>query len=325
MGKLVIRILVVVLCALMTLSCALNRALPPEPGKIPMVSFVFDDGNDTDYLLGRKIFAEHGAVACSAVTTGFINTPYHLTPDQIRGLRDTGWEIMSHTLSHPSLRSLSPAELDDELSRSRKVLEGMGVAVNNVVYPYNRNNAEVRAAAAKYYRSGRGGGSEFNLGRLDPFFLKSFSIRHDLPLMKSYIDRAHADRSWLIFYHHEIDIKVKVSDKDGTFKKGEMVRLTPSGTVARYTTTHWFAIYGYHMYLMPVSGTPRPGDVIVGNDSGASASIDYVMYDEIAQLGDMLGYIRTTYPDMKIVTIDQGLDLLGIPQKTAQGAGKNGE
>lgn len=325
MRKLVIRILTITLCALLPLSCALHRGLPPAPGKISLVTFVLDDGNDTDYLLARKIFAEYGAVACSAVTTDFINTHYHLTPDQIRGLRDSGWEIMSHTRSHPRLPFLSPAELDDELSRSKAALEGLGVTVNNIVYPYNSNNDQVRAAAAKYYRSGRGGTSEFNTGEIDPFFLKSFSIKHDLPLMKSYIDRAHADRSWLIFYHHEIDTKVKVSDKRGTFKKGELVRLTPSGTVARYTTTHWFPIYGYHMYLVPMSGTPQAGDIIVGSSSGASAGIDYVMYDEIAQLGEMLRYIRTTYPDMKIVTIDQGLDLLGIPKHSPPGAQKNSE
>ncbi len=70
---------------------------------MPLITFVFDDGNDTDYLLGREIFLEQGAVACSAITTDWIDTPGHLSVDQIRGLRDAGWEIMSHTVSHPKL------------------------------------------------------------------------------------------------------------------------------------------------------------------------------------------------------------------------------
>ena len=41
---------------------------------------------------------------------------------------------------------------------------------------------------------------------------------------------------------------------------------------------------------------------------------NFAIYDDIAQLGDMLRYIRDRYPDMRIVTIDQGLDLLGIPE-----------
>jgi peptidoglycan/xylan/chitin deacetylase (PgdA/CDA1 family) len=308
------RLIMIAMFAVVLASCAGHRTVAPAIGSIPLVTFVLDDGNDSDYLLGKKIFAEQGAVACSAVTTDLINTPYHLTPDQIRALRDAGWEIMSHTVSHPNLKSLSQAELDDELLRSRTILEGLGLTVNNIVYPYNKNDEQVRAATARYYRSGRGGTYAYNAGNFDPYFLKSFPIKHDLPLMKSYIDQVHSDRSWLILYQHEIDTKAKVTDKQGTFTKGEMVRLSPSGTVARYTTTHWFPIYGYHMYLVPLSGTPKPGDIITGTTSGASARINYIMYDEIAQLSEMIGYIHRTYPDMKIVTIDQGLDLLGIPK-----------
>jgi peptidoglycan/xylan/chitin deacetylase (PgdA/CDA1 family) len=282
---------------------------------MPLVTFVLDDGNDTDYLLGKKIFADQGAVACSAVTTDRIGTPYHMTPDQIVDLQAAGWEIMGHTLSHPNLNSLTALQLEDELLRSKTVLEGMGVTVNNIVYPYNKNNEQVREITAKYYRSGRGGTNSFNAGTIDPYFLKSFTLKHDLPLMKNYIDRAYTDKSWLIFYTHEIDAKVKIMDGQGTFSKGETVKLSPSGTVARYTTTHWFPLYGSYMYLVPFSGVPQPGDIISGTSSGATASIDYIMYNDLTLLSDMISYIRRQYKDMKIVTIDQGLDLLGIPKK----------
>ena len=297
----------------------------PLGNRTPMVTFIFDDGNDTDYLIGKKVFKAQGAVACSAITTGFINTPDHLTPAQIIGLKDAGWEIMSHTVSHPNLKSLTPVEIDDELSRSKATLEGLGVTVNNIVYPFNRNDETVRAIASRYYRSGRGGTNELNSGEIDPYFLKSFTLKHDLPLMESHIDRAFIERSWLIFYYHEMDVKAKVSAKDGTFIKGETVRLTPSGTVARFTATHWFPVYGYHVYLVPLSGTPGPGDTITGEKSGATARIDRIIYDDQAQFTEMIGYIRKNYPEMRIVTVDQGLDLLGVPQwskKMAKNPGK---
>ena len=181
------------------------------------VTFVFDDGDDTDYLVGKKIFAEQGAVACSAITTDWINTQYHLTAPQIIELRDAGWEIMSHTASHPNLRSLTPDKVEAEFSRSKAVLEGLGLTISNIVYPFNKSNAMIGEIAGKYYRSGRGGTNSFNRGGIDPYYLKSFTMKHDIPLMKKYIDQAYADKSWLIFYQHEIDAKVKITDKQGSF------------------------------------------------------------------------------------------------------------
>lgn len=311
------RLIPVVLVMFLLTSCggAGHRPDKSLAGSIPLITFVFDDGNDTDYLVGKNIFADQNAVACSAVTTELISTPYHMTPPQIIALQEAGWEIMGHTVSHPNLNSLTAAQLEDELLRSKTLLENMGLTINNIVYPFNKNNEMVRSMARKYYRSGRGGTNSFNSGEIDPYFLKSFTLKHDLPLMESYIDQAYQDKSWLIFYTHEIDAKVKVMESHGTFAKGETVTLTPSGTVARYTTTHWFPVYGSYMYIVPFSGVPRPGDTITGTISGATARIDYIMYNDLTQLSDMIRYIRNKYQDMKIVTIDQGLDLLGIPRR----------
>jgi peptidoglycan/xylan/chitin deacetylase (PgdA/CDA1 family) len=316
------RLFIVTLLAVFLVSCGGARLRPSSPvaGAIPLVTFIFDDGDDTDYLVGKKIFADQGAVACSAITTGWINTP-----DQIRAMRDAGWEIMSHTVSHPNLQSLTPAEVEDELARSKAVLEGLGLTVTNIVYPFNKSTEQVRAIVSKYYRSGRGGTNAFNPEPVDPYFLKSFATKHDLPLMKKHIDQAYADKSWLIFYQHEIDAKVKLTDRHGSFKKGETLMLSPSGTVARYVTTHWFPVYGSYLYLVPFSGVPQPGDTITGATSGATARIDYIMYNELTQLSEMIGYIQRTYPDMRIVTTDQALDLLGVPRLKPAAGGQPGQ
>ena len=298
------------------LSCCGTTAhrIEPTPGApVPLVTFIFDDGDDTDYLVGKKIFEQQGAIACSAITTGWINTEDHLTTAQIKELSDAGWEIMSHTVTHPNLRSLTPEEVDAELAKSKNVLESMGLTVKNLVYPYNRSNESVRAIASKYYRSARGGANTMNSGVIDPYYLKSFSMKHDLARMKERIDEAYANKAWVIFYQHEVDIQVKISDKHGTFLKGETLTLSPSGTTARYVTVHWFPIYGFSLYLVPFSGVPHEGDRITGTKSGATARIDSLIYDDLALLTEMIHYAHATYPDMRIVTIDQGLDLLGLP------------
>jgi hypothetical protein len=133
--------------------------------------------------------------------------------------------------------------------------------------------------------------------------------------MKALIDAAYKDKKWLVFYQHEIDAKVKIADYAGAFLKGEKLILSPSGAVGRYVTTHWFPVYGYAIYLVPFSGTPQPGDTVKGERSGATARIGNILYNEREQLSDMLGYIQKSYPDMQIVTIDKGLDLLRVPKQ----------
>jgi peptidoglycan/xylan/chitin deacetylase (PgdA/CDA1 family) len=308
-------VLALLAAVLLTAGCAGPQAprAPAVGNARPMVSFVFDDGNDTDLLVGREVFAAAGAVASSAVTSGFLGRPGYLTPAQARLLQDAGWEIMGHTVSHPNLASLSPPEVDRELARSRDELESHGLRVANLVYPYNKHDAVVRATAARYYRSGRGGGSLSNGPGLDPYAIASYAVKHDRQRWQALIDTAHAEGRWLVFYQHEIDAKVKVVDLEGDFLPGERLELSPSGTVGRYTTVHWFPLYGHALFLVPLSGSPRPGDLVRGVDSGATATVERVVYNEREQLRDMISYISTTYPDMPIVTVDRGLDLLGLP------------
>ncbi len=309
------RLLSILMTLLLTAACGASvpRHAVPSPASAPLFTFIFDDGNDTDYLVAKDIFAEQGAVACSAITTDWINTKDHLSTAQIRALRDAGWEIMSHTVSHPDLPSLSASHIDDELSRSKSALENLGVTVNNLVYPYNKNNEQVRQIARKYYRSARGGTNAANAPDEDPYFLKSYANKHDVRRMKHFIDRAYVDKSWVIFYHHQVDIKVDLSGRRGTFIPDEKLLFSPSGATGRYEPPMWFLYFG-SLYFVPLSGTPQAGDTVTGQTSGATASIDHVIYDERAAISEMLRYVRTTYPDMRIVTIDEGLDILGIPK-----------
>ncbi len=309
---------IVLLLLAFTVSCGGIGARGPvfRGAGVPLITFVFDDGNDSDYLVARNIFAEQGAVACSAITTDWVNRPGYLTDEQITGLRDAGWEIMAHTATHPNLMSLSSAQVDVELSRSKTTLEGLGLSVKNFVYPYNKSNEMVRAIAKRYYRSGRGGANAVNGADVDPYALKSYSIKHDLAGMEHYIDRAYAGGYWIIFYQHQVDIKVAVDQRRGSFIPGEKLLFSPSGAIGRYEPPAWYLFFG-SAYFIPLSGRPLAGDTITGESSKASARVDRILYDECAQLSDMLRYVRTQYPDMRIVTIDQGLDILGIAKQAA--------
>ena len=58
-----------------------------------------------------------------------------------------GWEIDSHTLTHPDLTTLDDAALAHELSESRRELQRrLGVPADFFAYPAGRHDARVIAA-----------------------------------------------------------------------------------------------------------------------------------------------------------------------------------
>jgi peptidoglycan/xylan/chitin deacetylase (PgdA/CDA1 family) len=70
-----------------------------------------------------------------------------LTPAQVRRLLADGWELGSHSVSHPPLTTVSASRLQYELAESRRRLqEQFDVPVNFFCYPGGDHNATVEAA-----------------------------------------------------------------------------------------------------------------------------------------------------------------------------------
>jgi peptidoglycan/xylan/chitin deacetylase (PgdA/CDA1 family) len=68
--------------------------------------------------------------------------------DEVRDLARRGVEIGSHTVSHPRLTALTDAELDRELTESkRRIEEEVGRPCRFLAYPYGDNDGRVRRAA----------------------------------------------------------------------------------------------------------------------------------------------------------------------------------
>lgn len=77
---------------------------------------------------------------------------------QLGQLRAVGWEVGSHTCTHPHLTQLPEAELRTELVDSRLQCEArLGSRCLSIAYPYGDcNQAVVDAARAAGYRTGAG-------------------------------------------------------------------------------------------------------------------------------------------------------------------------
>jgi peptidoglycan/xylan/chitin deacetylase (PgdA/CDA1 family) len=76
--------------------------------------------------------------------------------DDLRGLARSGWEVGSHTCSHPHLTELDDATLARELSESRTAVEdGMGQPCRSIAYPYGDvDDRVIKAAGSAGYELG---------------------------------------------------------------------------------------------------------------------------------------------------------------------------
>jgi peptidoglycan/xylan/chitin deacetylase (PgdA/CDA1 family) len=79
-----------------------------------------------------------------------------LSWEEIAALSDAGWEIGSHTRSHPDLTTLGDDALDAELAGSRSdVEERLGHPCRAIAYPYGHLDGRViRAAERADYHAG---------------------------------------------------------------------------------------------------------------------------------------------------------------------------
>lgn len=130
---------------------ALAGRLPGRP-----VVLTFDDGYADNYQIIFALLWRYGYVGTFNVVSGTLNTPGHLTTEQMRQMADAGNEIGSHTVSHPDLRALSASSLQHEVRDSKLTLERLlGAEVATFCYPSGDENARVRQAVRQAgYRLG---------------------------------------------------------------------------------------------------------------------------------------------------------------------------
>lgn len=119
--------------------------LPEKP-----VVLSFDDGVLGQYLFGLPILREKG-------WAGQLNLKAEgsdLSTEQVKKMYRAGWEIASHTTTHPDLTTLDAAGLEAELAGSKRQLEKeLGIEIVNFCYPAGRyNDTVIEAVKSAGYR-----------------------------------------------------------------------------------------------------------------------------------------------------------------------------
>lgn len=130
------------------------------------VAITFDDAYSSVLELAAPIMERFGFVGTVFVPTDFpgggpmewpgidhwTRSPHRkelqsLSWDELRGLRDDGWEVGSHTCSHPRLTETDDHQLERELRESRWACEqALGHRCTSIAYPYGDHDDRVVAA-----------------------------------------------------------------------------------------------------------------------------------------------------------------------------------
>ena len=147
-----------------------GATLPRKP-----VVVTFDDGSASIRRNALPVLRKLRWPGVLNLKLGNMRSRGGITPAQVRALVTAGWELDSHTISHPDLTSLSAAALEHEVAGSRWMLQQQfHVPARFFCYPSGRYDATVIAAvrAAGYRgatttRTGLGRPSEpYTLARI---------------------------------------------------------------------------------------------------------------------------------------------------------------
>jgi peptidoglycan/xylan/chitin deacetylase (PgdA/CDA1 family) len=119
-----------------------KRALPRKP-----VVLTFDDGYHSDFTVALPTLRARGWPGVLNLEVRNLRPVWGTRPGMVRKLVAAGWEIDAHTLTHPDLTTLDPAELRRQVAGSRAAIRRLfHVPVDFFCYPSGRYDDAVVAA-----------------------------------------------------------------------------------------------------------------------------------------------------------------------------------
>ncbi len=197
------------------------RRLPPQliqtklalgSGRIPVVSFTFDDIPETAFTNGATILESNGALGTFYLSGGLVDTVEPdrrlISTEQLQALQQAGHEIGCHTFSHFDVGTESAHELKADLERNQAFLTSLcgDVVLDSFAYPYGSVSLWAKLALQNRFKTCRGCGAGINQGLIDLGLLKGIEINVSLEdqAVSHWIERAVSSKGWLIFILHDV-------------------------------------------------------------------------------------------------------------------------
>ena len=146
--------------------------LPAKP-----VVIAIDDGFRDTYTVGLPALRAHGWPGVLNLALSHLDVGWGLTEHRMRALIRSGWEIASHTSTHPDLTGVSDVQLRREVAGSKRLLERrFGIDVHFFCYPSGRFDARVVAEVGRAGYLGAATTREGLARRSAPFALQRIRV-----------------------------------------------------------------------------------------------------------------------------------------------------
>jgi peptidoglycan/xylan/chitin deacetylase (PgdA/CDA1 family) len=197
-----------------------NGDLSIKPLSKGMVTFIFDDANPSAYTVAYPIFNAKSLKACLAYPVSVIWNQNGITLQQSYEMQNNGWEIMSHSTDHVKITdSFTQEKINYDLIESKKFLNNYGLSAKQFVAPMSSYPTGTMApyfndTLAKQYDAAYLDGTDFsdpayanNANPINIYKIKRANMQNaTLAQLKAAVDYAEANKTWLVFYEHQIDV-----------------------------------------------------------------------------------------------------------------------
>lgn len=132
---------------------------PPPAVNGGIITITFDDGWLNTYTTAYPVLRELGLKGNLAINPVPIDQNWqgYMSLAQVRELYNAGWSVVSHSLTHRDLKTLTEAELHTELRDSKAWIQQKGFGPADVfIVPFHSWGPRERTAIQQYYSRARG-------------------------------------------------------------------------------------------------------------------------------------------------------------------------
>lgn len=189
-----------------------------------MVTFSYDDGYTNWMQYSLPLHQYYNFPGTYNIITKYLydmpNATY-MNPNAVWVSAQLGMEIASHTANHHALPTLSDEDIHYEFKKSKADLAAIDIDVKTLAAPFSSYDNNVKEIAKAYFDGVRVLNHRTNGANYDAYWLNSIAVTNQTTLneLKSWIDTAIQEKTWLIIMWHDIHPNVSKELLDDDVKE----------------------------------------------------------------------------------------------------------